>query len=142
MTGRPGRRQSLRRQQRVLQQSENQRRRHSMTDQAPHHNEENVLLDFRGTRLGEEEAKMDIDEEKMQEEEKLIESLDGIESKHKSLVNGAHLIEMSSDANILSGLGVDDSTETEAAGGGNDALGNDGEDGVALEMFRNQFELK
>ena len=74
MAGRPGRRHSLRRQQRVLEQSENQPRRHSMTSQAPHHTEENVTIGLRATGL-EEEAKMDIDEEQMLEEDKLIESL-------------------------------------------------------------------
>ena len=81
MSDNSGRRQSIHKKQRVLEQSENKRRRHSMIDQA-HNKDRNSLLDMGATGLG-EEVKMDIDEE--MQEERLIESLYGIKSKHENI---------------------------------------------------------
>jgi hypothetical protein len=146
IAGRPGRRQSLRRQQRVLEQSENQRRRHSMTSQAPHrHNEENVTIGFRATGLG-EEAKIDIDEEQMEEEEKLIESLYAIKPKDESLADrcrvsiGSPRLEMSDDVILYSASADDDSSAAGSEGSegsevaDNDTLYNDGEDWLAGDI--------
>ena len=90
--GRPGRRHSLRKQQKILEQCENKRR-DSITDWANNGRTANVRemdvpSNFRTTRLlggneGNEEMKMDIDEE--MKEERLIENLHGIKPKHPSI---------------------------------------------------------